>query len=295
MKPFFARKPNRARREEASSTKAATAPPHSAGPATDKAAGPDAEAQAAEGGSAMSLTAHLAELRTRVLRCVIGIFVCFIGVFSFAPYIRGVMETTLKAALPSGGLIAFADITEPFMVDMHLAFVLAFFVSSPYIFYQIWAFIAPGLYESERRHVVPAAFCSALFFIAGGTFCYLVVIPFTYTFFIGYGNGEATPVIMLANMYRYALRLMLAFGVMFEMPLFSFFLAKLGIVTAARLRAWRKYAILANFIIAALITPPEVLSQLLLAGPLVLLYEISIMVAGFAGKDSGEPEAARPA
>ena len=238
--------------------------------------------------SAMSLGEHLSELRTRVLRSVIGVIICFIGIFSFAPYIRGVMEATLKTALPSGGLIAFSDITEPFMVDMHLAFVLAFFVASPYVFYQIWAFIAPGLYDSERKYVVPIAFCSALFFIAGGTFCYLVVIPFTYTFFIGYGSGGATPVITLANMYRYALKLMLAFGVMFEMPLFSFFLAKLGIVTAARLRAWRKYAILVNFIIAALITPPDVLSQLLLAGPLVLLYEISILVAGFAGKDSGK-------
>lgn len=232
--------------------------------------------------ASMGLGEHLGELRTRVLRSVVSVFICFIGLFSFAPFLRGIMEKTLRAALPAGGAITFADITEPFMVDMHLAFVLAFFVASPYVFYQIWAFIAPGLYASERRHVVPVAVCSALFFIGGGTFCYFVVIPFTYTFFIGYGSGAATPLITLANMYRFSLKLMLAFGIMFEMPLFSFFLAKLRIVTAARLRAWRKYAILGNFIIAALITPPDVLSQLLLAGPLILLYELSILVAGFA-------------
>ncbi len=244
---------------------------------------------------AMSLREHLLELRTRLIRCIISLFVVFVGLFSCAPYIRGIMETVLKAALPPGGTIAFNDITEPFMVDMHLAFFLSFFAASPYIFYQIWSFIAPGLYASERKYVVPLALCSALCFIAGGAFCYIVVIPFTYKFFIGYGSGAATPLITLANMYRFSLRLILAFGIMFEMPLFSFFLAKLRIVTAARLRSWRKYAILTNFIIAALITPPDVLSQLLLAGPLLLLYEISILVAAVAGPKQPKPDKSSPA
>lgn len=233
-------------------------------------------------GPHMNLREHLAELRTRVLRCVISIFVCFAGVFYFAPAIRGVMETTLKAALPSGGEITFADITEPFIVDMRIALIVGLFVATPYIFFQIWAFIAPGLYESERKNVVPVAICSALFFIGGGVFCYFVVIPFTYSFFIGYGSGSAKPLITLANMFRFSLRLLLAFGIMFEMPLFSFFLARLRIITAARLRAWRRYAVLASFVVAALITPPDVYSQLLLTGPLILLYEISILVAAAA-------------
>jgi len=231
---------------------------------------------------AMSLREHLGELRTRVLRCVISVLVAFIGIFTCAPFIRGIMETTLLAALPPNGAITFNDITEPFMVDMHLAFILGIFVASPYIFYQIWAFVAPGLYPSERKLVVPAAFCSAFFFIVGGLFCYIVVIPFTYTFFISYGTGEAKPLITLANMYRFSLRLVLVFGLIFEMPLLSFLLAKCRIITAVRLRAWRKYAILTNFIIAALITPPDVLSQLLLAFPLLLLYEVSIYVAAIA-------------
>lgn len=263
----------RAARRAKTAPPPAEAPKQAAAPLKNEDASPEAE-------DTMSLREHLAELRSRLLKSVVAIFVCFIGVFSFAPFFRGVMEKTLQKALPVSGAITFADITEPFMVDMHLAFVLGFFTASPYIFYQVWAFIAPGLYDSERRHVVPVALCSALFFIAGGAFCFIVVIPFTYNFFIGYGSGAAMPLITLSNMYRYSLKLMLAFGLMFEMPLFSFFLAKLGIVTAARLRAWRKYAILANFIIAALITPPDVLSQLLLAGPLILLYELSILVAG---------------
>ncbi len=270
---------------------AKTLPPP-ADPSPEAPPEPAQDAAPEEPGSVMSLRGHLSELRTRLLRAVISVFVAFAGVFSCAPHIRGFMEQTLRSALPPSGAITFADVTEPFMVDMHLAFVLGLFIASPYIFYQIWSFIAPGLYDSERRYVVPVALCSALFFIAGGAFCFMVVIPFTYTFFIGYGSGQATPLITLANMYRYSLKLMLAFGIMFEMPLFSFFLTKLRVITAARLRNWRKYAILINFIIAALITPPDVLSQLLLAGPLLLLYEISILVAAFAapktGRDGGE-------
>ena len=275
----------------------AAAESHTA-PETGSKADPKAGQDAAAGADAtMSLREHLTELRTRLLRGVISIFVCFVGLFAFAPDIRGFLGTTLKKALPATGALTFTDVTEPFMVDMHLSFVLGFFLASPYIFYQIWAFIAPGLYESERKHVVPVALCSALFFIAGGAFCFFVVIPFTYSFFIGYGSDDATPLITLANMYRYTFKLMLAFGLVFEMPLFSFFLAKLRVITAARLRAWRKYAILANFIIAALITPPDVLSQLLLAGPLILLYEISILVAGFAasgGDTTGPPPPPQP-
>lgn len=230
----------------------------------------------------MSIREHLTELRSRVLRCVISIFVCFVGVFALAPRIRGLMENTLQSVLPAGGAITFADITEPFIVDMQIALIVGLFVATPYIFYQIWAFIAPGLYASERKNVVPLAVCSALFFIGGGTFCYLVVIPFTYTFFIEYGAGSAKPLITLANMFRFSLRLLLIFGIMFEMPLFSFFLARLGIITAPRLRAWRRYAVLVVFIVAALITPPEIYSQFLLAIPMLLLYELSILVAAFA-------------
>ena len=260
-------------------------PPPSIVPEFKTSAEPQTETQPSQDegkNNSMSLREHLSELRTRLLRSIISIFVCFIALFSFAPVIRGFIGSALKKNLPASGALTFTDVTEPFMVDMHLSFVLGFFVATPYIFYQIWAFIAPGLYESERKYVIPVALCSALFFIAGGAFCFFVVIPFTYNFFIGYGSGEATPLITLANMYRYTFKLMLAFGVMFEMPLFSFFLTKLRVITAARLRAWRKYAILANFIIAALITPPDVLSQLLLAGPLILLYEISILVAKLA-------------
>lgn len=289
MNPPVFRRRKRLERKPASPKTAVSgaAPAASAIPAEPSAAreaGPNADDDAN-----MSLREHLSELRTRLLRCVVSVFVCFAGLFSFAPAVRGIMGAALRKALPASGTITFIDVTEPFMVDMHLAFVLGFCVASPYIFYQIWAFIAPGLYESERKHVVPLAFCSVLLFLAGSAFCFFVVIPFTYTFFIGYGSDEATPMITLANMYHYTFRLMLAFGLVFEMPLVSFFLATVRIVTAARLKAWRKYAILANFIIAALITPPDVLSQLLLAGPLILLYEVSILVAGFAAPDGAPP------
>ena len=238
----------------------------------------------------MTLSDHLRELRSRAIRCCFAILAGFIAVFYFAPKVRAIVTATLRDVLPPGGDITFAQLTEPFLVDMHIAFVLGFFVASPYIFYQIWAFIAPGLYPSERRYVVPVAVFCALFFLTGGAFCYMVVLPFTFKFFVTYGQDSAKPLITLAGMYKFSLHLLVAFGGMFEMPLFSFFLAKLRVVTAERLRAWRKYAILAMFIIAALITPPDVLSQLLLAGPLILLYEISILVAKWAAPKKNKTE-----
>lgn len=245
----------------------------------------------------MSLREHLLELRTRIIRCVIGIFICFLGMFYFAPLVRVIMEAAVKSALPPDGSLTFADFTEPFLIDMHIALVMGFFVASPYIFYQIWAFIAPGLYDTERKYVVPVAVASAFFFILGGAFCYFVVIPFSVSFFIGYGSetGSAKPLITIANTYRFILRLILVFGLMFEMPLFTLFLARFRILTAARMRAWRKYAILAIFIIAAVITPPDVLTQLLLAGPLILLYELSIWVAAFAAPARKKQEEPAPA
>ena len=274
MRPLVFRRRQSSRKASSASPRLATA--HSGDTSSDN------------GSSTASspLHEHLVELRSRIIRCVFSVLIAFVCVFSCASHIRKMLEKTLLAALPPDGFITFADITEPFIVDMHLAFIFGLFVASPYIFYQIWAFIAPGLYESERKHVVPIALFSALFFIAGGAFCYLVIIPATYSFFIGYGESEAKPFITLANMYRYSFRLMLVFGIVFEMPLFSFFLAKFRIITAARLRAWRKYAILTNVIIAALVTPPDVLSQLLLAVPLIILYEVSIYIAAFAAPKS---------
>lgn len=274
MRPIHRRpaRPPSARQLPAPAEPEATVP----APATPKAEADTGTPSVEE--PSMSLWEHLAELRSRLFRCLIAIFAGFVGVFALAPKIRGHLESILQASFPSGGEIIFIDLTEPLMVDMQLAFTMGIFVASPYIFYQIWAFIAPGLYASERKYVVPVAFCSALFFIAGGAFCYFIVIPFTSQFFISYGSASAKPLITLSNMFRYALRFFLVFGIMFELPLFSFFLGKLGIVTAARMRAWRKYAILTNFIIAALLTPPDVYSQVLLAGPLILLYEISIII-----------------
>ncbi len=238
----------------------------------------------------MSLREHLIELRGRLLRCVAAVLAGFIGTFYFAPYIRELLVAPLQKALPPGGEITFINLTEPFLVDMRIALVVGLFAVSPYVFYQIWSFIAPGLYASERKYVVPVALCSAAFFIAGGAFCYFVVFPFAFEFFSMYGQGTAKANITLENHYSFSLRLLLAFGCIFEMPLFSFFLARLGAVTAQRMRAWRKYAILANFIIAAIITPPDVLSQLLMAAPLLLLYEISIWVAAVFGRKEEEEE-----
>ncbi len=250
------------------------------------------DTDSAEAVMQMSLREHLIELRGRLMRCVFAVLAGFIGIFYFAPMLRDILVAPLKNLMPPTWEISITSLTEPFLVDMRMALVLGIFAASPYIFYQIWAFIAPGLYASERKYVVPVALCSALFFIGGGAFCYFVVFPFGFEFFVDYAK-KTNSIITLANHYDFSLRLLLAFGAIFEMPLFCFFLARLGVVTAKKMRAWRKYAILSNFIIAAIITPPDVYSQLLMAIPLLLLYEFSILVAAVFGRrdDAVKPEA----
>ncbi len=259
-------------------------------PRTEDAPAEPEDTDKAESVLQMSLREHLIELRGRLLRCVMAMLVGFIAMFYFAPFLRDLMLAPLKQVLPPGGTVTFINLTEPFMVDMRIALVAGIFAVSPYIFYQVWAFIAPGLYASERKYVVPVALCSAFFFIAGGAFCYFVAFRFAFSFLAWYGGESLKASITLANQFDLSLRLLLAFGCIFEMPLFSFFLARLGIVTAKRMRAWRKYAILVNFIVAAVITPPDIYSQLLMAIPLLLLYEFSILVAGAFGRsEDGAP------
>ncbi|MDR2696815.1 MAG: twin-arginine translocase subunit TatC, partial [Deltaproteobacteria bacterium] len=154
--------------------------------------------------------------------------------------------------------------------------------TSPHTFYQIWAFVAPGLYAEERRYIVPLAAFSAFFFLAGAAFCYFVVFPMAFAFFMSYATDTILPMPSLDEYLEFTLKLLIAFGLIAEMPLFAFFLARIGVLTAAHLRRWRKYALLASVIIGALLTPPDVPSQLIMATVICVLYEASIWVVAFA-------------
>ena len=239
----------------------------------------------------MTLRDHFTELRKRLFWCFAFAIVGFAICYPFAQEIFTILVHPLDAALPAGSKFQYTAAHEAFFTFMKVAFIAGIFLTSPFIFYQIWAFIAPGLYDSEKMFVVPVSIASAVFFIGGGAFCYFVVFPFAFEFFMQYSNDRIIAMPTLNESFGFVLQMLVAFGLVFELPLFVFFLARLGVVTADFLRKTRRYAILVIVIVAAILTPPDVISQALMAAPLYLLYEFSILVAQVFGKKKPEEEA----
>ena len=241
-------------------------------------------------GKPMSLMEHLSELRSRLVRILIVIMLGFFACYAVSDTLFGELVKPLTASMPQGSKLIFTSIPEAFFVYMKVGFVASLFLTSPYIFYQIWAFVAPGLYEEERRHIIPLAAFSAFFFLSGAAFCYFAVFPIAFEFFMGFATDTILPMPSLNEYLGFALKLLIAFGLIFEMPLFAFFLARIGILTAAHLRRWRRYAIIVIFIVAAILTPPDVVSQLLMAAPMLVLYEVSIWITTIAQKGPKDAE-----
>ena len=244
----------------------------------------DEEAEEEADDRPMGLMDHLSELRGRLVRCCLAVMVGFIACWAVVDPIFDALVDPLLKVLPEGSHAIYTTLPEGFFTRMHIAFVAGVFVSSPVIFYQIWSFIAPGLYEEEKRHILPVAFMSAFFFISGGAFCYFVVFPQAFAFFVSYATDSIVAMPKVSDYLSFVLKLILAFGLVFEMPLFAFFLARMGIITAELMRRVRRYAILGIFIVAAILSPPDVVSQLLMAAPMLVLYEVSIYVAVAFGK-----------
>lgn len=240
----------------------------------------------------MSLMDHLGELRDRLVRSVVAALVGFLACYAFRKDLFNIQMKPLLDVLPPESHLIYTSLPEAFFTYVKVAFVAGLFLVSPYIFYQIWQFISPGLYEQERKYIIPISFLSALFFVCGALFGYYIVFPFGFDFFMGYADDLIKPMPSLREYFSFSLKLLFAFGVIFELPLFIFFLARLGLVTAAALRKARKYAILLSFVVAAILTPPDGITQILMAGPLLILYEISIYVALFFGKKKPPPEPA---
>ena len=247
---------------------------------------------AADPGKEMSLLDHLEELRVRLVRVLIAAGVGFAICFAYAEKILELMLQPLKEVLPPSSTIQTTALTEGFFVSMKAAFVAGLFLASPVIFYQIWSFVAPGLYEEERKLAIPVALFTALCFISGAGFGYYVVFPFGFTFLANYASDIVTLNPKLSEYYSLALGLLFAFGIIFEMPVFIFFLARFGVVDHIWLRQKRRWAIVVFFVVAAVLTPtPDAVNQILMAAPMVVLYEISIWVAYFFGKKKRKPEA----
>lgn len=224
---------------------------------------------------------HLIELRDRLLRIVIGIVVAFVCLFPFANKIYTLLAHPLLAKLPKGGQMIATAVTTPFFVPMKVAMLAAVVVSLPYTLYQLWAFVAPGLYRHEKRFAAPLIIFSTLLFLVGMAFAYFLVFPVVFGFITGTAPEGVAVMTDIGNYLDFVITLFLAFGIAFEVPVAVVLLVKLGMVSVATLKEIRSYVIVGAFVIGAIFTPPDVVSQVMLAVPLWLLYEAGIVAARF--------------
>lgn len=229
----------------------------------------------------MPLLGHLQELRKRIILIFIFIFLGFCLCYGFAEEIFSFIVTPLRMELPPNGKLIFTALPEAFFVYLKVSFLAGMFLMSPFIFYQIWAFIAPGLYREEKLYAMGIGICSGLFFIGGGAFCYYNVFPAAFRFFLGFSNAYIEAMPSLDVFLSFSLKLLFAFGLIAQMPLFAFFLGRLGLISVRGMNRFRKYFILCAFIVGAMLTPPDVFSQTLMAIPMLLLYEFSICIVFF--------------
>jgi len=229
-------------------------------------------------------TAHLEELRSRLIKSFVAVTIGFLLSYFFKEKIFEILTLPLIKVMNPGDHLIYTNLPEAFFTFLKAAFISGIMVASPYLLYQFWMFVAPGLYDKERRMVLPVLFLSTLFFLGGALFGYFVVFPLGFEFFLSFASENIRPMPSMKEYLGFASKLLLAFGVAFELPLVLTFLARLGIVSVDMLRRYRKYAILLFFVGAAILTPPDVVSQVLMAVPMMLLYELSIFGARIFGR-----------
>jgi sec-independent protein translocase protein TatC len=237
-------------------------------------------------GAESGLFAHLIELRTRLIRALTGLVLVFLGLLPFANTLYGWFAQPLLDKLPEGGQLIAVEVASPFFAPLKLAFFVAVFAVMPWLLYQAWAFVAPGLYKREKKLALPLLASALVLFYSGCAFAFFVVLPSVFGFL-----AKVTPkgVAMMTDINAYldfVLVIFLAFGISFELPVALVILVLLGWVTPKQLSEWRGYAVVGIFIVAAVITPPDVISQLLLAIPMCLLYEAGIIAAKLVGRKS---------
>lgn len=230
-------------------------------------------------GARMPFFQHLDELRRRLIVCFIAVAVGFVIVYSFARPIFHFLTAPLLRALPEGETLVYTGLPEAFVTYLKLGIWGGLVLALPVVFHQLWGFVAPGLYRKERRYMVPFVLSSTLLFVLGAFFGYLVVFPLGFRFFLGFTDETMRALPAVAKYFSLSLKLLFGFGIIFELPVVLVFLARMGLVRADFLVRQRKYAILCIFIVAAVLTPgPDVLSQMLMACPLMILFEISIVL-----------------
>lgn len=234
----------------------------------------------------MPLTSHLEELRRKLIIAGVSWLVAFLACYSYAELLFDLIAGPVRQALPEGTSLVFITATEPFFTYLKIGALAGLLVSMPVIFWQIWSFVAPGLYKNEKRYVLPFVLASTFCFAVGAFFGFRFVFPMAFKVLIefGTGSGELNAMLSMGSYLSLSSKLLLAFGLVFELPVVIFFLARLGIVDHKMLARNRKFALLAAFLIGAMLTPPDVFSQTALAVPFVVLYEVGIIVARLFGK-----------
>ncbi len=227
---------------------------------------------------------HLKELRDRLLICIIAVAVAFFITYYFKERIFDILMRPFVLVMPAKSAFIFTGVTEAFVTYFKISVVMAIFVAAPVILYEFWMFVSPGLYDKEKRFVYPFIIFGSICFICGGLFCYFVVMPYIYRFFVSFAAEFIIPMPDLKSYMNLTLKLLIIFGFIFELPLVAFYLTKAGIINTKMLASKRRYAILGMFIISAFITPPDVASQLIMVIPMVGLYEVSILITRMFGK-----------
>ena len=225
------------------------------------------------------LKPHIADLRKRLMISAASLFVMFIACFFFYEPILSWMMVPVEAVLPPNSQMVAVEIQETFFTALKVAFFSGFIISLPVIFWQMWLFLAPGLYEHEKKLVIPFVFFATLMFLVGAAFAYYIVVPYGFEFLVNFGSAVVTVLPSIGKYVGFFTKLLFGFGIAFELPVITFFLAKIGLVDDQMLKNFFKYAIVIIFIVASLLTPPDVLTQFLMAGPLILLYILSIYIA----------------
>lgn len=233
---------------------------------------------------------HLLELRTRLLHAVLGVLVVFCSLIYFAQDIYQYVAQPLLAVMPEGTQMIATDVASPFFTPFKLTIVLSIFIAMPYILYQMWSFIAPGLYKNEKRLVAPLMVGSTLLFYGGIAFAYYIVFPVAFTFFSSVAPDGVTIATDISSYLDFVLKLFFAFGAAFEIPIAIILLCWTGVTSPESLRTKRPYIVVGAFVVGMLLTPPDIISQTMLAVPMLLLFELGIIIASFYYKEDTDPK-----
>ena len=239
----------------------------------------------------LPLTAHLQELRKRLILSFMAVGAGFISCYLFAEKIFDLLAAPLLDVMPAGGTLVFTSVAEAFFTYMKVAFIAGLMLASPFVLYQIWAFVAPGLYRHEKKYVVPFVLAGSFFFALGILFGYAIVLPIGFKFLLGFATDFIKPLPSMKEYLSFSIKFLFAIGLVFEFPVVLVLLARIGVVDAKTLARQRKYAILLIFIFAAILTPPDIISQVIVALPMIGLYELSILLSRIFGR---KPPPAQP-